>query len=521
MNSPLPPQESAGKPSAPDIGEADVFKIAVVCGGPSLERGISLNSARSLLDHLSDQTIRVIPFYVDQGLSFYRLSPAQLYSNTPSDFDFKLRQTAVPLDQASAIEAMQDCDLVFPCIHGAFGEDGQLQQLLENHQIPFVGSPSAVCRIMANKFDAAAYLGMHGYATLPALRVRSDDLGWEKRIENFFLTHALMRAVVKPAAGGSSIGVNSVASVEDACACVRALLFQEPEREALIEPFCSGVEFTVVVLEAPDGYPVALPPTSVDMDYSSHQIFDTRRKYLPTANTQYHCPPLFPDHLVSAIRGLAEDIFRLFGMRDMVRLDGWLSDRNEILFTDLNPISGMEQNSFIFQQASRIGLAHRDLLRYIVANACRRYGLELPRAIPSLGDKSRVRVLFGGCTAERQVSLMSGTNVWLKLRRSTNYTAEPYLLDEADHIWHLPYDYCLNHTVEEIRAHCGEAEYRRGRITELASAIQVRLLGGDSQPFVHELPRRISLQDFCAEAHAEKAFVFLALHGGMGEDGTI
>src|SRR5579883_852394 len=113
-----------------------------MCGGPSAERGISLNSARSLLDHLSGDGIEIVPVYVDPELRFHRLSPAQLYSNTPSDFDFKLHSAAAPLDEAGLIALLRGADLVFPCIHGAYGEDGTLQGFLEAHGIPFVGSPA-------------------------------------------------------------------------------------------------------------------------------------------------------------------------------------------------------------------------------------------------------------------------------------------------------------------------------------------------------------------------------------------
>ena len=112
------------------------MRIAVICGGPSAERGISLNSARSVMDHLSAMGHEIVPFYCDTGKNFYRLSPAQLYSNTPSDFDFKLKQNATPLSEAAFIAECRATDLVFPAIHGTFGEDGELQTLLEANDIP-------------------------------------------------------------------------------------------------------------------------------------------------------------------------------------------------------------------------------------------------------------------------------------------------------------------------------------------------------------------------------------------------
>ncbi len=487
-----------------------------MCGGPSAERGISLNSARSLLDHLSGDGIEIVPVYVDPELRFHRLSPAQLYSNTPSDFDFKLHSAAAPLDEAGLIALLRGADLVFPCIHGAYGEDGTLQGFLEAHGIPFVGSPAAACAQMFDKYEARRVLREAGYATLPVLLVDGDS-----SIERFFAEHRLARAVVKPARGGSSIGVSSVTCAAEAAARAAELAAQGIDR-ILVEPFCRGGEFTVVILEDAAGEPVALLPTGIAMDYGRDRIFDYRRKYLPSADTVHHCPPLFPDAAVRRICRDAEALFRRFGMRDMARLDGWLTPDGDVLFTDFNPLSGMEQNSFIFQQASRIGFSHRDLLLHVVGSACRRHGIAPPpRAAPQEG-RDKVRVLFGGATAERQVSLMSGTNVWLKLRRSRRYAPEPYLLDPDGEVWHLPYAYCLNHTVEEIHASCIEAPARAARLAALAAPIRKRLFGAADPPGDGAaLPRRLAFAEFAEEAAAEGAFVFLALHGGIGEDGTI
>ena len=152
------------------------MRIALVCGGPSAERGISLNSARSVMDHLSPLGWEIMPLYCDMKKNFYRLSPSQLYSNTPSDFDFKLKHNATPLSEAKFIAACRANDIVFPAIHGAFGEDGDLQELLEKHNIPFVGSPSVACRLMFDKAIANLHMAQHGFATLPNTRVGEQGI---------------------------------------------------------------------------------------------------------------------------------------------------------------------------------------------------------------------------------------------------------------------------------------------------------------------------------------------------------
>ena len=116
------------------------MRIALICGGPSLERGISLNSARSVLDHLEGDGIEIVPLYFDHKKRAYHISRAQLYSNTPSDFDFKLRETAKFLSPTALKNLLKSVDMAFPVIHGQFGEDGGIQRLLERFNVPYTGS---------------------------------------------------------------------------------------------------------------------------------------------------------------------------------------------------------------------------------------------------------------------------------------------------------------------------------------------------------------------------------------------
>ncbi len=499
------------------------MRIAIVCGGPSAERGISLNSARSLLDHLSPQGWEIVPLYCDMQRRFFRLSTAQLYSNTPSDFDFKLAQSAYALTKEEFIRECRAADLVFPAIHGAFGEDGALQTLLEKNGIPFIGSPASTCTRMFDKASANTHLSRHGFATLPNCTFSAEDKPEDivARAGAFFRRHHLTQAVVKPTAGGSSLGVATVTSAAEAAEKARLLFEQKRDTSAIIEPYCDGQEFTVLVLQAPDGKPVALIPTEIRLEGKESEIFSFRHKYLPNCHVSYHCPPRFSDEIIAAIQKSAEILFVFFGMRDFARLDGWLLPEGGVVFSDFNPISGMEQNSFLFHQASRIGFSHAEILRYIVMQAGRRAGITFSQkeAVPR-GPRRPVHVLFGGATAERQVSLMSGTNVWLKLLHSAHYAPDPYLLASNGEVWRLPYPFTLNHTVEEIALHCQSAGETIQRLQKLVPPIRARL-GLDPNAMPQAMPQRMSLEQFCQEAKAKDAFVFLGLHGGAGEDGTI
>ena len=360
----------------------------------------------------------------------------------------------------------------------------------------------------------------NGFATLPQAVISKRRPESLPEIERFFLHYHLKRAIVKPAVGGSSIGVFSVSSPQEAYARVQEIFAKELDSHALIEPFCEGKEFTLVIFENLEGDPVALMPTEVDLSYDNHQIFDYRKKYLPTNQATYHTPPRFSLKIVDLIRMQGEQIFKIFGMRDFVRLDGWVMPDGSLIFTDINPISGLEQNSFFFRQAAAVGLTHRQALQYVIRTACKRHGLpfQAEEAISQGNSKLPVYVLFGSRNAERQVSLMSGTNVWLKLLQSDRHAPVPFLYDQQGHIWELPYSLTLNHTVEEIYANCLACKEERDAWQPLAESVCSRLKiksPGDHQP------RQMPLDHFLESAVKEKAFVFIALHGGEGENGTL
>lgn len=499
--------------------DVTMTKITIICGGPSAERGISLNSARSIYDHLKADGVQFNVLYVDTFLNFYSIRTSKLYSNTPSDFDFELANKGHKLKDDDLNKALIDCDIVFPCIHGEFGEDGQLQQILENLNINFVGSGSVACSKALNKYKINQILQK---AELPALKIMQLDLnkdnsGRISEFEQLFNASPSGQLIVKPVSGGSSLGVEIVTTALEILDHCKYLKQQYGTKQAVVEEYCKGKEFTVVVIESATGEPVALPITEVDVEGK----FDYRKKYLATEATKRHCPPrTYSDAQIDKIRQQAETIFKIFGMRDMARFDGFLTSDDTLYFNDLNPISGMEQNSFFFQQICRVGWRHKDLLRHVVNLALTRGNKPiLPEPKSSASEKQPVFVLFGGNSGEKEVSVMSGTNVWLKLAQSDCYAPSPFLLT-GETVWKLPYAFCLDHTVSEIVENCENALLMKSRVARLASDIQKRL--DISQPVsTWHIPQKLALSEFLNHAQESDAFVFLGLHGGDGENGIL
>lgn len=490
-----------------------------------MERGISLNSARTLLDHLDGDGVDVFPVYFDTTRRAYVISSSALYSNTPSDFDFKLKHTARPLNKSELVKELKRADIVFPAMHGPFGEDGRIQKFLEDNRIPYVGTSSRACKLAFDKYRANEFISEQGFFAPPSLDVSIYSKNKLARIKKFFRVNDIKRAVVKPAKGGSSIGVFSVTTPKQARDKAELLFSKRMDSRVVIEPFAEGIEFTSIIVENRFSLPVCILPTEIETDYTKNQIFDFRRKYLPTNQVVHHCPPRFSDETIERIQAQAEQLFSLLGFRDFARFDGWVFPDGRIWFSDFNPVSGMEQNSFLFQQSSRVGFSHRDFLEYILKNSCRRQGVDFSAIERSKGKrtgakkaKKRVNVLFGGRTSERQVSLMSGTNAWLKLKNSDKYEPYPYLLDIKGRVWELPYAYTLNHTVEEIAENCENAGKANRRLLSLERKVLDKLgLFENERSEEVLIPREMSLQKFIENS----PFVFLGLHGGDGEDGTL
>ncbi|XP_002983726.2 uncharacterized protein LOC9643966 [Selaginella moellendorffii] len=541
------------------------LKVALICGGPSAERGISLNSARSVLDHLQAEDVEVDCYYMDQQLRAYAISPSQMYCNTPSDFDFKLHSLAQCFtSQADFLRRLKSSvDIVFPVIHGKFGEDGGLQELLESAGIPFVGTGSSAARCAFDKYEAAKELSRHGFVTIPSFLIDSPEIDKAALVEWFKandLNPSSDRVVVKPAKSGSSIGVTVAHGLDEVIRDAETLLKEGIDDRIVVEVFLQGcTEFTVIILDTGSGeqvQPVALLPTEVELLHGDGQsigekIFNYRRKYLPTRQVSYHTPPRFPVQTIQSIRSGASKLFTLLNLRDFARVDGWLlppsSSFNKsndflVVFSDVNLVSGMEQTSFLFQQAAQVGLSHRDVLRLVLNRARTRYpslsnfpqvGLHGVDGSPQT-SKRKVYVLFGGGSSERQVSLMSGTNVWLNLRGCKDLDVSPFVLapqsrgesPESRSIWALPYACVLRHTVEEVVDGCLEAlDPRFSAVSGSLKAQVMSELSSSGSKVDYNVgsgvPTKLSMSEWIQHAKDDDAIVFIAVHGDIGENGIL
>jgi D-alanine--D-alanine ligase len=472
---------------------------------------------------MSDISAQIV--FVNEDHKKYIIDEKFLYSNTTSDFKFMLHSQGNCIDDAAFLNFLKRTDLAFPVMHGKYGEDGELQKFLEDNDIPHVASPSAACKIMYNKRSADKdILRANKLVTIHKLFLDSaDNLSTE--IENFFNQNGLNAAILKPIEGGSSIGVKKGIGLEDTVNKAKELV--KEYNSIIVEEICKGREFTVIILEH-NGNPVALIPTEIEiLNHESKpvfgEIFDQRKKYMSTTETHYYCPARFDPDVMDKIRTTAEFVFSFTGARDFLRIDGWLFNDGSVYFSDFNPISGMEQNSFIFQQAARLGFSHSDLLEYILRNSCARYGIAFNPLGRDNSGKQRINVLLGGLTSERQVSVLSGTNTWLKLLNSSKYYPVPYILTSKNDeycIYEIPYAIALNHTTEEIHdqiTNTGVSNRTLCLKKDIVFSLEAENIAR-CQPVES---KGVSLEEFLAFTKQQDADIFICLHGGFGENGSL
>ena len=319
----------------------------------------------------------------------------------------------------------------------------------------------------------------------------------------------------------------------------------------LVEEFIPGDEFSVIVLETPDGRPLALPPTRIQ---KSGPVFDYRGKYLAGAASKQTPMPASSETMAHILH-LAEELQQAGDFGPCARLDGLLGADGVPYFNDPNTTSGMLPGSFLFHQAAEVGLSPTALLTYLVEQSLRQRRhspTTRPRAEALLdrlaqtwgtGDEARTRrqrvgVVLGGFSTERHIAVESGRNAWQKLLSSDTYEPVPlFLLDhrllylpqkaalgiqDSDPpfgLWELPLPLLLKDNADDIArqlaASIGTPPERRGPLAlqyERAAPLRDRYATPQTEwprfiPFA-ELPHRVDL-------------IFNTAHGRPGEDGTL
>ena len=318
-------QEPRVKPDPPSARTR--LRVTVLCGGPSAEREVSLNSGRAVAEALRRRGHDV--FVAD-------IAPEQLAA----------------LDHPA--------DVVFPVLHGTFGEDGAVQRLMEQRDIRFVGSDSRSSALAMDKVETKRAVAALGIAT-PAFEVWTAET-----LKTAALPRIPLPVIVKPVDQGSSVGT---AIVRDADAFLPAVT--ETVRlfaRALVEQFITGEELTVGIIGDPDGDMVTLPPIVIR---PKRQFYDYVAKYQDDA-TEYLFDAGYPAALLEQAQALSRRVFDRLGCRHLGRIDWMIDAAGRLWFLEVNTIPGFTSHSLVPKAAAHAGIPFDELVERLVQEGVKR-----------------------------------------------------------------------------------------------------------------------------------------------------
>lgn len=366
--------------TAPAVGNpvADRrIRVAVVYGGRSSEHSVSCVTGGAIMSHLDPERYEIVPVGITREgvwtvgepdpraltISGRTLPEVRLRERLQLSLDPDSRGRLIVLDGDRAGQVHAEVDVIFPALHGRFGEDGTVQGMFELSGVPYVGCGVLASACCMDKEYTKKLLAAAGLAVAPEiiLRERRDlDSAERERLG--------LPVFVKPAQGGSSIGVSRVADWSDFPAALDTA-FSEDDK-VIVESQITGPEVEVGVLQYPDGRLFASVPAQLQgTDSGDEGFYGFDTKYLDDAVTPQIPAPL-DEATTGEIRRMAVAAFRAVNADGLARVDFFATPDGPVI-NEVNTLPGFTPISMYPQVLAASGVAYGELLDILVARALR------------------------------------------------------------------------------------------------------------------------------------------------------
>jgi D-alanine-D-alanine ligase len=340
-------------------------RVAILCGGQSSEHEISCISAGGVVGAIDRTQFEPIIIGITKSGRFVHIS---------ENFPLAIVDGVLPIIPEDAPEVVADIagfsingrklniDIVFPVLHGPFGEDGTIQGFLEMAGLAYVGSGVLASAAAMDKSFAKSIFAAHNIKVAEGIAITHPQ--W--LANPVAVTHAASSlsypVFVKPARGGSSRGTHKVKSeAELASALADAFTF---DSKVMIENAVVGSEIECAVLEI-DGKPEASVVGKIVID-SKFEFYDFEAKYLDGATTIELPAPIDAD-IADQIRTLAIEAFNALGCRGLARVDFFLTANNEIIINELNTMPGFTATSVFPKMWAATGLSYKEVISALLS----------------------------------------------------------------------------------------------------------------------------------------------------------
>ncbi len=338
-------------------------RVAVVFGGRSSEHEVSCQSAKSVLPYLDADRFEVVPVGITpQGQWALGTDPNALDAGA-GNLPTLRNQTIAAIEPG---QALRDVDVVFPLLHGAWGEDGTIQGLLELGGLPYVGpgvfaSAAAMDKVFAKKILQAEGLPVGKFV---ALDRAATTLTLDER------EHLGLPVFVKPSRAGSSVGISKVSDWAGLDAAIFEARRHDPK--VIIEAAVPNVrEIELAVLEFPDGRIEASLPAELRPVGESVEWYDFNAKYVDDSY-EADIPAKLDDDIIAALREMAVTAFKALDCQGLSRVDFFLTEQDELIINELNTMPGFTPISMYPKAWAATGIDYTTLLTTLIETAIAR-----------------------------------------------------------------------------------------------------------------------------------------------------
>ena len=332
------------------------MKIAVLLGGSSPERVVSIASGRGIVKALRELGHDVVA--IDPALGKEQVSESELFSEvieaTPPSQQLLARLS--PKNYLTSIESQVsgNFDLAFIILHGKWGEDGLIQSLLELVSVPYTGSGVMASAIAMDKVMSKKLFLHHGISTPEWFDYEKDSLPRPDSVKED-ISRLGYPNVVKPNDQGSSVAISIVRNESDLDAAL-----DEAEKHSgviLVEKYIPGAELTVSILGDEPLPVIEIRPRGGFYDY--------HHKYTK-GMTEYLIPALLEKSFASQLQDVAVNTFKSLGCKTFGRVDFRIGDDGVPYCLEVNTIPGMTETSLVPKAAAAIGMSFTELVGKIV-----------------------------------------------------------------------------------------------------------------------------------------------------------
>ena len=334
--------------------------VAIICGGPSSEHEVSCVSGGGVLKGLDKKSFTPILIGITKAGKWVALD-----ENYPLAIKDKVMPTiedngtTVNLAQGGLVidGSFVKIDCIFSILHGEFGEDGKIQQLLEDAKIPYVGSGVKASADAMDKALAKELFSAAGLTVAPGIVVHKSDPHPDANLLSY-------PVFVKPSSGGSSRGTHKVKSADTLSAAINDAFMYDSK--VLIETAINGREIECAVLER-DGtsYASVLGEIVVNPQF---EFYDFEAKYLDDATT-VRIPADIPEEDAQAIQIAAMQAFDAIGCAGLARCDFFYTDDNQIIINEINTLPGFTGTSVYPKLWQATGVTYSDLITALIDSA--------------------------------------------------------------------------------------------------------------------------------------------------------